>query len=151
MTEWVDIGALEDIPLRGARKLKTPIGCVGVFRTAANEVFALVREALNEKERELLSFTADVVKQRADSVDVEAAALKQRKHQLRTNAEHIAQHMKLDDPVGTLLWYSESKALLTQLGPGIGRTTPVRAWQSRSTLARLRNLFSRTRRLIDLA
>ena len=42
MTEWVDIGALEDIPVRGARKLKTPIGCVGVFRTAANEVFALV-------------------------------------------------------------------------------------------------------------
>lgn len=42
MTEWIDIGALQDIPLRGARKLKTPIGCVGVFRTAEDEVFALV-------------------------------------------------------------------------------------------------------------
>jgi hypothetical protein len=88
------------------------------------KVFAMVREALNEKERELLGRVAEVVKQRADSVDAEAATLKQRKHQLHTNAELISHHMKLDDPVGTLAWYSESKALLTQLGPSVGQTTP---------------------------
>ena len=37
-SEWVDVGALEDIPVRGARKLKTPIGCVGVFRTGRRVV-----------------------------------------------------------------------------------------------------------------
>lgn len=37
---WIDIGALEDIPLRGARKLKTHLGCVAVFRTDVEEVFA---------------------------------------------------------------------------------------------------------------
>ncbi len=38
---WIDIGALDDIPLRGARIVKTRIGCVAVFRTAADEVFAV--------------------------------------------------------------------------------------------------------------
>ena len=37
---WIDIGALEDIPLRGARKLKTKLGCVALFRTGEAEVFA---------------------------------------------------------------------------------------------------------------
>ena len=37
---WVDIGSVEDVPLRGARVLKTPAGCVAVFRTAEAEVFA---------------------------------------------------------------------------------------------------------------
>ena len=37
---WIDIGALEDIPLRGARVVKTVLGCVAVFRTAEDEVFA---------------------------------------------------------------------------------------------------------------
>lgn len=37
---WIDIGALEDIPLRGARVVKTALGCVAVFRTADEEVFA---------------------------------------------------------------------------------------------------------------
>lgn len=37
---WIDIGHIEDIPLRGARVLKTPVGCVAVFRTAEDEVFA---------------------------------------------------------------------------------------------------------------
>lgn len=37
---WIDIGALDDIPLRGARKIKTHMGCVAVFRTDAEEVFA---------------------------------------------------------------------------------------------------------------
>lgn len=37
---WIDIGHIDDIPLRGARVLKTPVGCVAVFRTAEAEVFA---------------------------------------------------------------------------------------------------------------
>ncbi|GGX38932.1 tRNA-(guanine-N1)-methyltransferase [Tateyamaria omphalii] len=41
MSVWIDIGALEDVPLRGARMIKTPMGCVAVFRTSENEVFAL--------------------------------------------------------------------------------------------------------------
>lgn len=37
---WTDIGALTDIPLRGARIVKTPVGCIAVFRTDEAEVFA---------------------------------------------------------------------------------------------------------------
>lgn len=37
---WTDIGAISDIPLRGARLLKTRLGCIAVFRTAESEVFA---------------------------------------------------------------------------------------------------------------
>lgn len=38
---WIEIGALEDIPKQGARVLKTKIGCVAVFRTTDDKVFAL--------------------------------------------------------------------------------------------------------------
>ncbi len=41
MSTWIDIAALDDIPPRGARVVKTALGCVAVFRTAADEVFAL--------------------------------------------------------------------------------------------------------------
>ena len=37
----IDIGALEDIPRQGARVVKTAAGCVAVFRTAQDQVFAL--------------------------------------------------------------------------------------------------------------
>jgi nitrite reductase (NADH) small subunit len=37
---WIDIGAVEDIPLRGARKIKTRLGCVALFRTGEDEVYA---------------------------------------------------------------------------------------------------------------
>ncbi len=37
---WIDIGALDDVPLRGARLVKTRLGCVAVFRTGEAEVFA---------------------------------------------------------------------------------------------------------------
>lgn len=37
---WIDIGHIDDIPLRGARIVKTPLGCLGLFRTAEAEVFA---------------------------------------------------------------------------------------------------------------
>lgn len=37
---WIDIGHIDDIPLRGARVVKTPLGCIGLFRTDVAEVFA---------------------------------------------------------------------------------------------------------------
>lgn len=37
---WIDIGHINDIPLRGARVVKTPVGCVALFRTGETEVFA---------------------------------------------------------------------------------------------------------------
>ncbi len=39
--KWVDIGALESIPVRGARVVKTAAGCIAVFRTAESEVYAI--------------------------------------------------------------------------------------------------------------
>lgn len=41
MNDWLDIAALEDVPQRGARVVKTAQGCVAVFRTASDEVYAL--------------------------------------------------------------------------------------------------------------
>ena len=38
---WLDIGALVDIPREGARVVKTIAGCVAVFRTATDQVYAL--------------------------------------------------------------------------------------------------------------
>jgi len=38
---WIDIGALSDIPAQGARVVKTAQGCVAVFRTAEDRVFAI--------------------------------------------------------------------------------------------------------------
>ena len=38
---WLDIGALADIPARGGRVVKTPRGCLAVFRAADDSVFAL--------------------------------------------------------------------------------------------------------------
>ncbi len=37
---WIDIGGIDDIPLRGTRKIKTVLGCVALFRTDMAEVFA---------------------------------------------------------------------------------------------------------------
>ena len=37
---WIDIGAVEDIPVRGARKVKTRAGCLAVFRTEETTVYA---------------------------------------------------------------------------------------------------------------
>jgi len=41
MSSWIDIAALDDVPQRGARLVKTELGCVAVFRTGKDEVFAL--------------------------------------------------------------------------------------------------------------
>lgn len=38
---WLDIGALEDIPVRGARLIKTKRGCIALFRTGDDQVFAV--------------------------------------------------------------------------------------------------------------
>ena len=41
MTLFIDIGAIDDIPPQGARLIKTQQGCVAVFRTADDRVFAM--------------------------------------------------------------------------------------------------------------
>lgn len=41
MSMMIDIAALDDIPRQGARVVKTDAGCVAVFRTADDQVFAL--------------------------------------------------------------------------------------------------------------
>lgn len=41
MTIWIDIAALDEIPQRGARTVRTAQGCVAVFRTFDDQVFAL--------------------------------------------------------------------------------------------------------------
>ena len=38
---WTDVGAVTDIPLRGARRVPTPEGDIAVFRTGDGQVFAL--------------------------------------------------------------------------------------------------------------
>jgi nitrite reductase (NADH) small subunit len=39
--KWVDIGALDSIPVEAARLVKTDSGCIAVFRTGANEAYAI--------------------------------------------------------------------------------------------------------------
>lgn len=41
MSQFIDIGALDDIPPRGARVVRTPEGEIAVFRTADDQVFAI--------------------------------------------------------------------------------------------------------------
>jgi len=41
MSNFIDIGALGDIPQQGARLVKTASGCIAIFRTAQDKVFAL--------------------------------------------------------------------------------------------------------------
>jgi nitrite reductase (NADH) small subunit len=41
MTTWIDIAALTDIPVQGARLIRTTDGCVAIFRTHDDRVFAL--------------------------------------------------------------------------------------------------------------
>lgn len=44
MSNWIEVGTIDDIPRLGARVVKTDIGNIGVFRTAENKVFALKDE-----------------------------------------------------------------------------------------------------------
>jgi len=39
--EWIEVGALEDIPRQGARVVRRPDGDIAVFRTLDDEVYAL--------------------------------------------------------------------------------------------------------------
>lgn len=39
--KWIEIGTLDDIPVRGARCVNTPEGKIAVFRTAEGQVFAI--------------------------------------------------------------------------------------------------------------
>lgn len=41
MTMMIAIAALDDIPRQGARVVKTQEGCVAIFRTADDQIFAL--------------------------------------------------------------------------------------------------------------
>jgi nitrite reductase (NADH) small subunit len=41
MSDFIDIGAVEDIPVRAARIVKTQHGCIAVFRTASDKIFAI--------------------------------------------------------------------------------------------------------------
>jgi len=38
---WIDVGAISEIPKRGARVVRTPFGPVAIFLTADGEVFAI--------------------------------------------------------------------------------------------------------------
>ena len=38
---WLDVGSIADVPVRGARVVKLPNGCVAVFRTTTDQVFAI--------------------------------------------------------------------------------------------------------------
>ncbi|AHJ68433.1 nitrite reductase small subunit NirD [Granulibacter bethesdensis] len=39
--EWIEIGGIEDVPLRGARCVQTPVGKIAIVRTMDNRVFAI--------------------------------------------------------------------------------------------------------------
>ena len=41
MTQWIEIGALDDIPRLGSRVVRTASGDIAVFRANDDEVFAL--------------------------------------------------------------------------------------------------------------
>lgn len=41
MRTWIDIADLSDIPKRGARVVKTALGCVAIFRTDDDRVYAI--------------------------------------------------------------------------------------------------------------
>lgn len=38
---WIDVGAVTDVPRRGARRVPTPQGDIAVFRTGDGEIYAL--------------------------------------------------------------------------------------------------------------
>jgi nitrite reductase (NADH) small subunit len=40
-SDWIEVGALTDIPKQGARVVRTPDGDIAVFRTLDDDVFAL--------------------------------------------------------------------------------------------------------------
>ncbi|MCF6210854.1 MAG: nitrite reductase small subunit NirD [Gammaproteobacteria bacterium] len=41
MSDWIEVGSVEDIPKLGARVVKTAEGDIGIFRTSDDKIFAL--------------------------------------------------------------------------------------------------------------
>ncbi len=41
MTNWIDICAIDDIPERSGRVVRTQYGCIAIFRTRGDRVFAI--------------------------------------------------------------------------------------------------------------
>jgi nitrite reductase (NADH) small subunit len=41
MSNWIEVGHVNDIPKLGARVVETSTGNIGIFRTADDEIFAL--------------------------------------------------------------------------------------------------------------
>lgn len=38
---WIDVCGVDDVPVQGSRIVKTPQGCLALFRTTDNEFYAL--------------------------------------------------------------------------------------------------------------
>ncbi|HHI92353.1 MAG TPA: nitrite reductase small subunit NirD [Gammaproteobacteria bacterium] len=49
MSDWIEVGTIDDIPVLGARVVSTADGNIGVFRTADDEIFALRDECPHQK------------------------------------------------------------------------------------------------------
>lgn len=49
LENWIDVCALDDIPIRGARRFDSVLGEVGLFRTAENVVFAIDNRCPHKK------------------------------------------------------------------------------------------------------
>ncbi len=49
MSDWIEVGTIDDIPVLGARVVSTADGNIGVFRTVDDEIFALRDECPHEK------------------------------------------------------------------------------------------------------
>jgi nitrite reductase (NADH) small subunit len=41
MTEWIEVGSVDDVPLRGSRVVATEQGDIAVFKAADGRIFAL--------------------------------------------------------------------------------------------------------------
>jgi nitrite reductase (NADH) small subunit len=41
MMNWIDVGAFDDVPVRGSRVVATPSGDIAIFKTTTGRVFAL--------------------------------------------------------------------------------------------------------------
>jgi nitrite reductase (NADH) small subunit len=41
MLDWLQIGSVEDVPLRGSRVVATPRGDIAIFKSAEGRIFAL--------------------------------------------------------------------------------------------------------------
>lgn len=48
-TLWIDVGAVAEVPRRGARRVATPTGDIAVFHTGDGEIFALRDQCPHKK------------------------------------------------------------------------------------------------------